>query len=171
MAVRKVLAYKPHVLVIDLHLPGAPVLAAIPKVLRASPGTQIVVLTSHDTPRDAREVLRAGASGFVLKQAPASELIDAVRAAAAGDVYLEPELAGRTALEREVAPGAEDGLSARELDVLKLLARGYTNPEIADCLHVSMRTVEANRLRLRRKIHRRSRAEIIAYAREASLVS
>jgi two-component system response regulator NreC len=123
-----------------------------------------------DTPRAAREAFHAGASGFALKQAPCRELIDAVRAAAAGHGYLDPELAGRTALEREVEAGSEEGLSARELDVLKLIGRGYTNPEISEYLHLSMRTIEAHRLRLRRKINRRTRAEITAYAREMSLV-
>ena len=170
MAVRKVLAYKPSVVVLDLHLLGGSAVAAIPKMLRISSRTRIVVLTSHDTPRAAREAFRAGASGFALKQAPDRELIDAVRAAAAGRGYLDPELAGRTALEREFEPGCEEGLSARELDVLKLIGRGYANPEISEYLHLSMRTVEAHRLRLRRKINRRTRAEITAYAREMSVV-
>jgi two-component system, NarL family, response regulator NreC len=170
MALRKVLAYKPCVLVLDLHLPGGSALGAIPKMLGISPGTRIVVLTSHDEPWAAREALRAGASGFALKQASDRELTDAVGAVAAGQGYLDPELAGRTALERELEPGCEEGLSARELDVLRLIGSGYTNPEIGECLHLSMRTVEAHRLRLRRKINRRTRAEITAYAREMNLV-
>ncbi len=170
MALRKVLAYKPCVLVLDLHLPGGSALAAIPNMLDTSPCTRIVVLTSHDAPRAAREALRAGASGFALKQAPGRKLIDAVGAVAAGRGYLDPELAGRTALEPELEPGCEEGLSARELDVLKLIGSGYTNPEIGESLHLSMRTIEAHRLRLRHKINRRTRAEITAYAREMSVV-
>ena len=169
-ATRKVLAYKPDVLVLDLHMPDGSTYAAIPTILRVSPTTRIVILTMEDSPQAAREALRAGAVGFALKEAADTELVEAVRAAHAGHVYLDPELAGRTVCEPELGPGEAEGLSPRELEVLKLVALGYTNPQIGDELHLSIRTVEAHRSHLQHKIHRCTRAEVSAYAREQCLV-
>ena len=170
MATRKVLAYKPDVLVLDLHMPDGSTYEAIPTILDISPTTRIVILTMEDSPQAARAALRAGAVGFALKEAADTELVDAVRAAHAGHVYLDPELAGRTVSEPEVGPGESDGLSPRELEVLRLVALGYTNPQIGDELHLSIRTVEAHRSHLQHKIHRSTRAEVSAYAREQCVV-
>ena len=153
-ATRKVLAYKPDVLVLDLHMPDGSTYEAIPTILAVSPTTRIVILTMEDSPQAARAALRAGAVGFALKEAADTELVEAVRAAHAGHVYLDPELAGRAVCEPEVGPGEAEGLSPRELEVLKLVALGYTNTQIGDELHLSIRTVEAHRSHLQHKIHR-----------------
>lgn len=169
-ATRKVLAYKPDVLVLDLHMPDGSTYDAIPKILAVSLTTRIVILTMDDSPHAARAALRAGAVGFALKEAAETELVEAVHAASVGHGYLDPELAARAAREPELGPGETDGLSPRELDVLKLVALGYTNTQIGEALHLSIRTVEAHRSHLQHKIHRSTRAEVSAYAREQCVI-
>lgn len=169
-SIRKVLAYKPDVLVLDLSMPGGPSLAAIPDIRAASPDTAIVVLTMEDEPRFAREALRVGALGFVLKEAADTELVQAVRAAAAGLRYLNPQLGALIASQPDVPPGPPDNLSAREVEVLKLVALGFTNAEISQKLYLSVRTVESHRAHIQRKTERATRAELVAYAREQGLL-
>jgi two-component system response regulator NreC len=169
-AVRKVLGYKPSVVVLDLNMPDGSSLEAIPELLEVSPRTAIVVLTMDDEPHIARAAIRAGASAFVPKEAADTELVDATRAASHGQSYLDPQLGGRIATESEEMPGAPDGLRERELEVLKLIALGYTNTEISHELALSVRTVEAYRARIQRKTHERSRAEMVSYAREHHLI-
>jgi two-component system response regulator NreC len=169
-AVRKVLAYKPKVIVLDLSMPGGSSLAAIPRMREASPGTAVVVLTMEDEPRFAREALRAGALGFVLKEAADTELVDAVRSALKGVRYLNPQLGGLIAATPDTPPGPPDGLSEREAEVLKLVALGYTNAEISEQLYLSVRTVESHRAHIQEKSGRSTRAELVAYAREHGLL-
>lgn len=169
-AVRKVLAYKPRVLVLDLSMPGGSTLAAIPRMLEASAATAIVVLTMEDEPRFAREALRAGALAFVLKEAADSELVDAVQAAVRGERYLNPQLGGLIAAAPETPPGPPDNLSEREVEVLKLVALGHTNAEISQQLYLSVRTVESHRAHIQQKSGRSTRAELVAYAREHGLL-
>jgi two-component system response regulator NreC len=169
-AVRKVLAYKPRVLVLDLSMPGGSTLAAIPRLLEASAGTSVVVLTMEDEPRFAREALRAGALGFVLKEAADSELVDAVHAAMRGERYLNPQLGGQIAAGPEMPPNPPNNLSKREVDVLKLVALGHTNTEISGQLYLSVRTVESHRAHIQQKSGRSTRAELVAYAREHGLL-
>ena len=169
-AVRKVLAYKPRVLVLDLSMPGGSTLAAIPRMLQASVETAIVVLTMEDEPRFAREALRAGALGFVLKEAADTELVDAVHAAVKGKRYLNPQLGGLIAAAPETPPGPPDNLSDREVEVLKLVALGHTNAEISQQLYLSVRTVESHRAHIQQKAGRTTRADLVAYAREHGLL-
>ncbi|HZE04212.1 MAG TPA: response regulator transcription factor, partial [Solirubrobacteraceae bacterium] len=164
-AVRKVLAYKPQVLVLDLSMPGGSSLNAIPRMLKASPHTAIVVLTMEDEPRFAREALRVGALGFVLKEAADTELVEAVRAATRGQRYLNPQLGGMIAAAPEAPTGPPDNLTDREVEVLKLVALGHTNAEISQKLYLSVRTVESHRAHIQRKTGCRSRAALAAYAR------
>jgi two-component system, NarL family, response regulator NreC len=166
---RKVRAYKPDVLLLDLSMPDGSSLAEIPALREASPGTAIVVLTMQHEPGFAHEALRAGASAFVLKEAADTELVGAVRGAIHGHPYLDPELGALMALEPENTAPRPDDLSDRELQVLKLLALGYTNVEIAAKLVISIRTVEAHRSHLQHKLRRGSRAELVEYAREHEL--
>jgi two-component system response regulator NreC len=170
-AVRKVLAYKPRVIVLDLSMPGGSTLTAIPRMLDASVATAIVVLTMEDEPRFAHEALRAGALGFVLKEAAESELVAAVRAAVRGERYLNPQLGGQIAAAPATPPGPPDNLSERELEVLELLALGYTNVEIAQQLCLSVRTVESHRAHIQQKSGRSTRAELVAYTREHGLLT
>jgi two-component system, NarL family, response regulator NreC len=169
-AVRRVLAYKPRVLVLDLSMPGGSTLAAIPRMREASPNTAIVMLTMEDEPRFAREALRAGALGFVLKEAADSELVDAVRAAVRGEHYLNPQLGGLIAAAPETPAGPPDNLSGREVEVLKLVALGHTNAEISQQLYLSVRTVESHRAHIQQKARTTTRAELVAYAREHGLL-
>jgi two-component system response regulator NreC len=164
---RRAAGLKPTVLVLDLNMPGEPSLAAIPSILQGSPETAVVVLTMQDDPAFAREAFRLGARAFVVKHAAGSELVDAIRAAASGETYINPMLGARLAAEPQGPPG---GLTPREIEVLRLVADGYTNPEIAEQLVISIRTVETHRAAIHRKLNTSSRAEVVAFAREHGLV-
>ena len=168
--VRKVAAYHPAVLILDLNMPGDSSLSAIPRIREEAPETSIVVLTMQNDPVFAREALRAGAIGYELKEAADSELVQAVRSAADGRTYLNPELGARLASEPETdSSTAPDRLSARELEVLKLIANGHTNSEIAAQLYLSVRTVESHRASIQHKTQRTTRADLVAYARDHGL--
>jgi two-component system response regulator NreC len=166
---RYVRGHHPGVLVLDLNMPGTLSLEAIPAIREESPDTQIVVLTMQDEPAFARQALAAGAVGYVLKEAADTELVEAVRRAAAGEIYLNPTLGARIA--REPPPGPPDDLTDREVEVLRAIALGYTNGEVAKQLYLSVRTVEAHRARIQQKLRLSSRAELVGYALERGLVS
>ena len=168
--IRSVRGHKPSVLVLDLNMPGEPSLPAIPAILEASPETRIVVLTMQDEPAFAREALRAGAMGYVLKEAADAELVQAARAAAEGRTYLNPGLGARLAAEPPVPTGPPDDLTTRELEVLRLIALGHTNSEIGGQLFLSVRTVESHRAHIQRKLGRTSRAELVRYALDHGLI-
>jgi len=163
-------AYRPRVLILDLTMPGESSLAVIPRIRETSPDTQIVVLTMHNDPAFAREALRAGAAGYVLKEAADTELVRAVRLAAEGRTYLNPQLGARLAAASRAAAGPPDDLSAREVEVLKLIALGHTNGEIASTLHLSVRTIESHRAHIQQKTRLTNRAELVAYARDDELL-
>jgi two-component system response regulator NreC len=165
---RSVMGYRPDVLVLDLNLPGGLSLPAIPGLRDQFPDTQIVVLTMQDEPAYAREALSSGALGYVLKEAAESELVEAVRRAAVGDSYLNPRLGARVAAEPP--PGPPDGLSEREVEVLRMIALGHTNAEMAEQLYLSVRTVETHRSHIQQKLRRGSRSELVRYALEHGLV-
>src|SRR5215217_3606903 len=164
-ALRTVLGHKPSVLVLDLNMPGELTsLDAIPRVAEVSPETRVVVLTMQEDPEFARQALRAGAAGYVLKEAADSELVEAVRRAAAGETYLNPRLGAALAAAPATPSGPPDDLSARELDVLRLIALGHTNAEIAAQLFLSVRTVETHRAHIQQKTRCSTRAELVRYA-------
>ena len=167
---RTVLGYKPAVLVLDLNMPGGSSLEAIPAMLESSPQTAIVVLTMQEDPAFAREALRAGARGYVLKQAAGAELVQAVRAAAGGGTWLNPELGARIAKAQATPTGPPGDLSERELEVLSLIALGHTNSEIAGQLYLSVRTVETHRSHIQQKLGLSSRAELVRYALDNDLI-
>jgi Response regulator containing a CheY-like receiver domain and an HTH DNA-binding domain len=167
-AARYVLGHKPNVLILDLNMPGRSSLEAIPDILEASPGTAIVVLTMQSDPAYARQALQAGVVGYVLKEAADTELVEAVRSAAAGGTYLQPALGARLAAEPEATP--PDDLSEREVEVLRLIALGHTNPEIAEQLILSVRTIESHRAHIQQKLRLSSRAELVGYALERGLI-
>jgi two-component system, NarL family, response regulator NreC len=167
---QKVSSCRPRVLVLDLNMGGESSLPAIPRLRESSPDTQIVVLTMQNDPAFAREALRAGALAYVLKDAADAELVQAVRLAAGGRTYLNPELGGRLAAQPPEPEGPPDGLSPREVEVLKLIALGHTNSEIASSLFLSVRTVESHRAHIQQKTQRTTRAELVAYAHEHALL-
>jgi two-component system response regulator NreC len=159
---RFVLGHRPAVLVLDLNMPGGSSLDAIPEIRAQSPDTDIVVLTMQEEPAFARRALASGATGYVLKRAADTELVEAVRRAAVGETYLNPALGARIA--REPQPGPPDDLSQREVEVLDLIALGFTNAEIAGKLFLSVRTVETHRAHIQQKLRVSSRAELVRYA-------
>jgi two-component system, NarL family, response regulator NreC len=167
---RRVAAHRPRVLVLDVNMPDGSSLPAIPRLRAASPQTRIVVLTMQGEPELAREALRAGATGFVLKESAKEELIQAVRLAAEGRTYLNPELGAKLATQAPEPSGAPDDLSAREIEVLRLIAVGHTNSEIASQLFLSVRTIESHRAHIQQKTQKGSRAELVAYARDNGLL-
>jgi two-component system, NarL family, response regulator NreC len=167
---RTVLGYKPDVLILDLNMPGEQSLPAIPDLLEASPATKIVVLTMQEDPAFAREALRAGATGYVLKEAADAELVQAVRMAADGRTYLHPELGARVAAEPPKPDGPPDDLTEREAQILGLIALGHTNNEIGQQLYLSVRTVESHRAHIQQKLRRSTRAELVRYALDNGLV-
>jgi two-component system, NarL family, response regulator NreC len=170
-AARYVLGHKPTVLVLDLTMPGGSGLDTIPKALETSPATRIVVLTMQDEPAFARQALQGGAHGYVIKHSAASELVGAIRTVVSGGTYINPTLGARLATEPPAGDKAPDELTPREVEVLRLLALGYMNPEIAEQLVLSVRTVETHRANIQRKTGLTTRAELVAYAMEHDLTS
>jgi two-component system response regulator NreC len=163
-------AHRPSVLVLDLNLHGESGLDAIPRLRETCPDTAIVVLTMQDDPGFARQALQSGALGFVLKEAADEELLEAIRLAAGGENYLNPRLGARLATAPAEPSGPPDDLTERELEVLRLIALGHTNTEIAKQLFLSTRTVETHRAHVQQKIRRTTRAELVRYALEHGLV-
>ena len=169
-AVRTIAAERPTVAVLDLTMPGGSSLDAISTLAKTVPETAIVVLTMQDDPAFARQALRNGALGFVLKEAADEELLEAIRRAASGETYLNPRLGAKLATQ-PVPPGPPDDLTEREVDVLRRIALGYTNTEIAGQLELSVRTVETHRAHIQQKVGCTRRAELVHYAFEHKLVA
>jgi two-component system response regulator NreC len=148
-----------------------------PAVVRALaerlPSAAIFVLTAVDNPSDVRLALAAGARGYMLKDSPSAELVEALRRVGAGEVFLQPSIGYAIAALRRPSGGiradALAALSSRELEVLRLIALGHTNPEIAQMLHLSLRTVETHRANIQGKLGLRTRAELTRYAAEHGL--
>src|SRR5215217_212980 len=168
--IRRLKAYKPDVLILDLHMPGGPSLQALPEMQEASPETRVVVLTMQNSTGFVREALRAGALGYVTKEAADAELVEAVRLAAQEQPYLHPALGARLATE-PANEGPPDDLSQREVEVLRLIALGHTNAEIASQLFLSIRTVESHRAHIQQKLRLSSRAELVRYALDRGLLA
>jgi len=152
---------KPDVLVLDLQMPGAEPASDVPKLRKEAPGTAIVVLTMQADPRRARELLRAGASGYVLKQAAERQLTAAIQAAVAGGSYIDPELGGQVA---QLGADPLEQLGDRDRELLRLLALGHTNREIGEKLYLSVRAVEVNRAKLLEKLGLETRPDLVRFA-------
>jgi two-component system, NarL family, response regulator NreC len=160
--IRHVHGRLPHVLVLDLNMPGGSSLEAIGRLREHVPETQIVVMTMEDNPAFAQRALAAGAVGFVVKDQADAELPQAVRAAARGEGYVSAGVAVRLEALRESL--TEDSLTVREVEVLRLISLGYTSVEIARSLHLSPRTVETHRARVYKKLNLSTRAQLVNYA-------
>jgi two-component system response regulator NreC len=152
---------RPDVLVLDLQMPGADPRADVPRLREEAPDTAVVILTMQSDARMARDLMRAGAAGFVLKQAAERNLGEAIRTAAAGGSYVDPRLGGEMA-KLEADP--LDDLSERELELLRLVALGHTNREIGEQLFLSVRAIEVNRAKLLEKIGVETRPELVRFA-------
>ncbi len=157
---------KPDVILLDVVMPGQSGLDVIPTLVHERPETKILVLSMQDDPQYVRQAFAAGASGYVLKEAVDAELVAAVREVAGGGRYVHPELGARmVAAEMEAERRAdEDPLSEREREVLRMLALGHTNQEIAKALYISVRTAETHRAHIMQKLRITTRAELVRYA-------
>jgi DNA-binding NarL/FixJ family response regulator len=162
-AVFEAMEHKPDIVLMDVVMPGKSGIEGLPALLQAVPTVQVLILSMQDDPRYVREAFEAGASGYVLKEAADTEVITAVRAVAAGERYVHPALGARLlAAEVEERKRAEaDPLSEREREVLRLLALGHTNQEIAKLLYISVRTAETHRAHIMQKLRLSSRAELV----------
>ena len=165
-AVFETLEQKPDVVLLDVVMPGKSGIDIIPTLRQSAPEAKVLVLSMQDDPRYLREAFEAGASGYVLKEAADTEVVGAVRAVAAGERYVHPALGARLVqAETEERRRAEaDPLSDREREVLRLLALGHTNQEIATELFISVRTAETHRAHIMQKLGLASRAELVRYA-------
>jgi two-component system response regulator NreC len=162
LVVRHVQSQRPHVLVLDLGMPGGSSVEAIRRLRAQVPETQVVVLTLDDNPVFAQQALNAGATGFVLKDFSDEDLPRAVRAAALGDRYVSPRIMERLEVMQDSL--SKDKLTPREVEVLRLIALGHTSVEIAEKLHLSPRTIETHRTRIHRKLEMTSRSDLVHYA-------
>jgi two-component system response regulator NreC len=169
-AARDVAVHRPDVLVLDLTMPGRPSLEVLRDLRRDAPATAVVILTMEADPIVAREALAGGASAYVLKESADEQLVQAIRTVADGGTYLDPALGAAVATGRPARPVGRGVLTARELDVLRLIALGHTNREIAGRLGVSVRTIESHRGRISAKTGRTRRAELVALALTAGLL-
>jgi two-component system response regulator NreC len=157
---------KPDVILLDVVMPDGSGLESVPQLLHEQPDAKVLVLSMQDDPRYVREAFAVGASGYVLKEAADVEVVGAVREVARGGRYVHPELGARMiAADAEAARKADsDPLSEREREVLRLLAYGFTNQEIAKQLFISVRTAETHRAHIMQKLRFATRAELVRYA-------
>jgi two-component system, NarL family, response regulator NreC len=163
---------KPDVVLMDVMMPEQSGLAVVPQLVKEHREAKVLVLSMQDDPRYVREAFEAGASGYVLKEAADAELVAAIRDVAAGGRYVHPELGARlvAAETAERRRAEEDPLSDREREVLRLLALGHTNQEIAKELYISVRTAETHRAHIMQKLRLSSRAELVRYALSEGLL-
>jgi two-component system, NarL family, response regulator NreC len=165
-AVFEARAHKPDVIVLDVVMPGESGIEVLPRLKKEAPDAKVLVLSMQDDPRYVHEAFAQGANGYVLKEAADSEVVAAVREIAAGGNYVHPALGARmVAVEAQArAAAAADPLSDREREVLRLLALGHTNQEIAKKLYISVRTAETHRAHIMQKLGLSTRAELVRHA-------
>jgi two-component system, NarL family, response regulator NreC len=179
-ALRKAREMKPDVALMDITMPKAGGLQALEQFRQVCPQTRVLVLTMHDDPAYARSVLAAGGSGYVVKRSADSDLLAAIRAVYLGRTFVDSTLAGSLVQDLlghktpssptdRGAPGSL--LSPREREVLRLLAQGYTNQQVATWIFVSVKTVETYRARIAQKLGLHSRADLTRYALESGLLT
>ncbi len=168
-AVAKARELKPDVVLMDLQLPGFSGAEATRQILAESPQTRVLILTAYDSDEGILEAVRAGASGYLLKGAPRTELVQAIRVVASGGSLLQPALVARL-LAHRTPEGTHEQLSDRELDVLKLVVEGLRNKEISDVLGIAERTVKFHTGVIFQKLGVTSRTEAAAAALKQGLV-
>ena len=156
--------HQPDVILLDVSMPGRNGVDTITDLLAESPASRILMLSMEDDPAYVRQAFKSDASGYILKDATDAEVVDAIRRVASGERYVHPALGARLVSPAIIGDPDEEELSARELEVLSLLASGHTNPEIAEQLVVSVRTVESHRAHIFTKLRLSTRAELVQYA-------
>jgi len=167
VAVERAKTLQPNVAVVDVSMPQMNGLAATKAIRESTPGTAVVALTRYDDEAYVQELLTAGALGYVLKQSPSAELVDAVRAAASGRRYLDRRLAARVAgdiLSSRRRRDAPPAITDRESEVLRLMALGHSNKEIAELLFLSVKTIEVHKGNAMRKLGLAGRTDVVRYA-------
>ncbi len=171
-AVRAARLEKPDVVLLDVVMPGKSGIEATPEIRAAAKSAAVLVLSMQDDPSYVREAFASGASGYVLKEAVDVEVVQAVREVAAGRKYVHPALGARLAAAEaeDAAKSASDPLSEREREVLRLLALGHTNQEIAKMLYISVRTAETHRAHIMQKLGLQTRAELVRHALASGLL-
>lgn len=170
---RRACELEPDVLLLDLSMPGASGAEAAERIVHDCPSVRIIALTMHEERGYVSRLLRAGAAGYVLKRTASAELVRAIRTVAAGGIYVDPSLAGTLLGAQAQRPQHADAtrrhdgfadLTAREAEVLRLVARGYSNKEIAAALEISVKTVETHKTNGMAKLGLKSRAALVRYA-------
>ena len=163
---------KPDVVLMDVVMPGQTGIEGVPLVLKEAPEAKVLVLSMQDDPRYVHEAFAAGAAGYILKEAVDAEVVGAIQRVAAGDHYVHPALGARlVAAEAEAKAREEaDPLSDREREVMRLLALGHTNQEIAKMLYISVRTAETHRAHIMQKLRLSTRAQLVRYAIDQGLL-
>jgi DNA-binding NarL/FixJ family response regulator len=171
-AVREARREQPDVVLLDVVMPGKSGIEALPAILEAAPEGKVLVLSMQDDPSYVRQAFAAGASGYVLKEAAEAEVVLAVREVAAGGRYVHPALGARLAVAEAGArlTADADPLSDREREVLRLLALGHTNQEIAKILFISVRTAETHRAHIMHKLDLSTRAQLVRHAIASGLL-
>ena len=166
---QRVRELQPDVIILDISMPDLNGIQVTERLKRMGHKTTVLVLTAHDDNGYLRQLLEVGASGYVLKKAAAEELINAIRVVAAGGVYLDPSLAGKVVggyLNNHRLGGKpqNNDVSEREVEVLRLVAWGYTNKEVAAYLRISVKTIETHKANIMQKLDLKSRVEMVRYA-------
>jgi DNA-binding NarL/FixJ family response regulator len=160
----------PELVLMDLSMPGMGGIEATRRICEKLPGIHVLILTIHEDIGMVREAIRAGAGGYILKRAVKTELIGAIRTVLQGDLYVHPAMMRSLLAEPQPAPAApspaEEPLTPREIEVLRLIVQGHTNSQIAEILNISVRTVEYHRANLTGKLNLHSRVDLIRYATE-----
>ena len=168
---------RPDIVLMDISMPDSGGIEATRRIKQLVPEARILILTVHEDKGMMQEAIRAGAMGYILKRAIKSELVNAIHAVMRDELYLHPAMARLLFMEGSPQPGQSqvtefrsEELTFREIEVLRLIARGYTNSQTAEKLHISVRTVEHHRANLTAKLNLRSRSELMRYAEEKGLV-
>jgi two-component system response regulator NreC len=173
-ALRLTRALQPDIVLMDVSMPGCGGIEATRQLKEIAPGVRVLILTVHEDTSLLQQAIQEGASGYILKRAAESELVNAIRAVYRGDLYIHPALTRALLSGTSLMPADEQVsvgvLSPREVEVLRLIAQGYTNRQIADLLTISVRTVESHRANLMSKLNLHSRVELVRYANDHNLI-
>jgi two-component system response regulator NreC len=177
-AVAMALEKRPDLILMDISMPDGGGIEATRRIKQLVPEAKVLIMTVHEDKGLMQEAIQAGAKGYILKRAIKSELVNAIHAVLRDELYLHPAMArllftgalGRQKTEPRLVPEPFEPLTSREIEVLRLLARGYTNNQVAETLHLSVRTVEYHRSNVIAKLNLHSRSELIRYAEEKGLI-